>query len=255
MQIFKKYAPFYDSIYGEKDYPAECDFIEQIFKRYAITPVITVLDLGCGTGGHALPLAKRGYRMTGIDQSESMVASAQAKKSPSESSDNPTFKIGDIRNCDLGITFDAVISMFSVIGYMTNNEDVISVFRTARRHLKSGGLLLFDVWYGPTVLKERPSDRYKVTEKGADRIIRFTHPEIDLYRHTVQVDYKILHLQDHRVADEINEMHTVRFFFPQEIACHLEITGFNVKMMCPFMHPERILGDHEWEMAVVAEAK
>jgi len=56
-------ADFYDLVYSDKDYEAECDLLEEIFRRYGAGPVQNLLDLGGGTGGHALPLAWRGYRV------------------------------------------------------------------------------------------------------------------------------------------------------------------------------------------------
>ena len=76
----KGLAEVYDLIYKDKDYERECDFLEEIFKKYStIFPVKTVLDAGCGSGGHAIPLAKRGYRVVGFDLSEVMISQARKK--------------------------------------------------------------------------------------------------------------------------------------------------------------------------------
>jgi ubiquinone/menaquinone biosynthesis C-methylase UbiE len=52
------YSDAYDLIYRDKDYNAECDLIERIFQTYS-NSTRSVLDLGCGTGNHAFPLAQR----------------------------------------------------------------------------------------------------------------------------------------------------------------------------------------------------
>ena len=51
------YADAYDLLYQDKDYDAECDLIESLFKNYGESGIKSVLDLGCGTGNHAVPLA------------------------------------------------------------------------------------------------------------------------------------------------------------------------------------------------------
>jgi len=107
MNVFEEYAEYYDILYQDKDYEAECDFLEQIFARYAQHPVRTILDLGCGTGGHALPLARRGYEVTGVDLSEHMLERARQKAA--EAGLAISFHQGDIRSLNLGCTFDAVI--------------------------------------------------------------------------------------------------------------------------------------------------
>jgi len=79
MRVFKKeYAFAYDYLYQDKDYEKECDFIQEVFKKFT-KGVKTVLDLGCGTGGHALILAKRGYEIVGVDRSKEMLKIARDK--------------------------------------------------------------------------------------------------------------------------------------------------------------------------------
>ena len=88
MSVFGDYAQFYDSLYQEKDYDIECDFLEKIFTHYAQSPIVSILDLGCGTGGHAIPMAHRGYQVTGVDLSKEMLAQARQK-----SADTPGLSI------------------------------------------------------------------------------------------------------------------------------------------------------------------
>jgi SAM-dependent methyltransferase len=252
MSIFGVYASYYDALYRDKDYEAECDFLEQIFARYAHAPVRTILDLGCGTGGHALPLARRGYTVTGVDLSEHMLEKARQKAA--DAGLNIRFHQGDIRNIELRRAFDAVIAMFAVISYQITNEDLAAAFRTARRHLEPGGLFVFDCWFGPAVLVQRPTDRYKVVERNGERIIRFAHPTLDIMRHTVQVDYKVLRLKDDRVLDEGDESHVMRFLFPQEIAHYLGEAGFRLEKLCPFMALERDMSEQDWNVSVISKA-
>ena len=78
--VFEDYSKFYDTFYKDKDYSEECDFIESVFQRYSGRPVKTILDLGCGTGGHTIPLAERGYLLTGVDLSAWMLKEAKVSK-------------------------------------------------------------------------------------------------------------------------------------------------------------------------------
>ena len=79
MSTFSKYSEYYDLFYKDKDYEAECDFIEEVFKRYSSIPVKSILDIGCGTGGHAIPLTKRDHSVTGIDISTTMLEKAKQR--------------------------------------------------------------------------------------------------------------------------------------------------------------------------------
>ncbi len=68
MVFNKQYANAYDSLYQDKDYEKECDFIEAIFEKNKRNPR-TILDLGCGTGGHAIVLAGAIRLQESIDRS------------------------------------------------------------------------------------------------------------------------------------------------------------------------------------------
>src|ERR1019366_7539077 len=75
----RPYAHQYDALYGEKNYTAECDAVEELLRRYGSGPRHTLLDLGCGTGTHALLRADRGYAVTGVDRSAAMLECAREK--------------------------------------------------------------------------------------------------------------------------------------------------------------------------------
>ena len=250
MNTFRDYAKYYDLVYQDKDYKAECDFLQSIFSKYFSKPVRTILDLGCGTGGHALILAEKGYKVAGVDLSREMLE--VARKKAKERRLNIEFIQGDIRNMGLNQKFDAVISMFAVISYQITNEDLMSVFKTASRHLKKNGLFIFDAWFGPAVLIQKPSDRFKVIEKDNERIIRFATPVLDILNHTVDVKYKIIKLSKNKVLDEVDEVHKVRFLFPQEIELICNMTGFEILELCPFMNLEKTPTENDWNVTGIA---
>ena len=212
MNIFESYANYYDIIYRDKDYEAESDFLELIFSKYFSNSVRSILDLGCGTGEHALTLAERGYKIAGVDLSRKMLEIGRRKVKKRRL--NIEFIQGDIRNIQLNQKFDVVISMFAVMSYQVTNQDLISTFKTAWKHLEKNGLFIFDVWFGPAVLTQKPSDRFEVIEKGNEKIIRLATPVLDILNHTVDVKYKIIRLSKDKVVDEADEVDKMRFLFP-----------------------------------------
>lgn len=251
MNVFNNYAKFYDTLYREKDYTGEVDYIERLFKKYAEKPPIqTILDLGCGSGGHAIPLVERGYQVTGVDRSAEMLSAAREKSK----GDNPEFLQSDLTDIALGRKFDAVISMFAVLSYITENRDLLRAFQKIREHLRPGGLFFFDAWFGPAVLTDRASDRYKIIENSGERVIRFAHPQMDILSHTVIVNYKVMRLSGNQLIDEFDESHPMRFFFPLEVEHYLQTCGFELLSMHTFMNEECPLTENEWNMAVIARA-
>jgi len=145
--------------------------------------------------------------------------------------------------------------MFAVMSYQTTNDDLAAAFRTARRHLEPGGLFIFDAWFGPAVLRVRPMDRYKFVERDGDRIIRFASPTLDVLRHTVRVDYKVLLIKDSCVLDEVDESHLMRFLFPQELAYFADQAGLHMKHLCPFMALDRKPSEEDWNVTAIMEAR
>jgi SAM-dependent methyltransferase len=239
------YADAYDAVYGDKDYEAEVDLLERLFARHGVGPVRSVLDLGCGTGNHAIPLARRGYAVLGVDRSEAMLAHARGRG-------EVEFVQGDLRHVDLGRTFDAALMMFAVLGYQLANADVLAALGTARRHLAPGGLLVFDVWYGPAVLAERPAPRLKVVDLANGQLLRVAEGTLDVRHQTCAVRYRVWRLEEGRVAAETREQHTVRYFFPLELELLLQTAGFELARLGAFPDVDREPDESTWNVGVVA---
>jgi SAM-dependent methyltransferase len=252
MSVFKKYASYYDSLYQNKDYEKECDFLSVIFKKYSAKPVHSILDVGCGTGTHDLVLDNRGYTVTGIDLSPEMVDIAKGKIKDKKT--QLDFFQGDARNFNLNKKFDTVVSMFAVLSYQAKNEDIISSFKCARQHLDKGSLFIFDIWFGPAVLVQKPSNRFNLLERNGERIVRLTTPDFNLLDQTVDVKYKLFTISGDKILNEADEVHKIRFLFPQETKNYLEQAGFKILEMCPLGELGKVPTENNWDVTIVAEA-
>jgi SAM-dependent methyltransferase len=246
------YAATYDSVYRAKDYASECDLLERLFKRYSPRPVTAILDLGCGTGEHAVALAQRGYDLVGADKSLDMlrVAREKAQRSGLE----VPFHEGDVRSLRLGKRFDATLLMFAVLGYQVENQDVLDALTTVRSHLDDDGLLIFDVWYGPAVLSMRPDVRFSETHASGVTILRKSSGTLDTFRHTCHVDIHVRELADNDVVREVREQHSVRFFFAQELNLFLTCAGFSLLRLGAFPEFDDDANETTWNVLGVAAA-
>jgi 2-polyprenyl-3-methyl-5-hydroxy-6-metoxy-1,4-benzoquinol methylase len=130
----------YDLLSGtDRNIQAQVDFLDRIFKK---NNVKTVLDCGCGTGTHAILLAKRGYKVTAFDYNIKMLGIA--KKKAKKEKAKIRFKIGDIRNFNFG-RYDAVISLFSVIMFACRGvDDLRKSLRCIKKSLNKGGIAFFE---------------------------------------------------------------------------------------------------------------
>lgn len=231
MTVFGNYSYYYDLLYREKDYVGEAQFVHQLIQQYAPGSQ-SILDLGCGTGNHAKLLVKEGYQVHGVDLSTEMLQQAHNHYShlPIDMQTRLHFSEGDIRQVKLNQTFDVVLALFHVISYQTTNDDILAAFQTVKQHLKPNGIFIFDIWYGPAVLTERPSVRVKRLEDECIQVTRIAEPEMNTSDSCVNVNYQVfIKEKDNGIVQELSEIHQMRYLFKPEI--ELMLRQYNLKLI------------------------
>jgi SAM-dependent methyltransferase len=226
MEVFKDYAYYYNAFYKDKDYKAEAAHVDGLLKKYGDN-IHKIINFGCGTGRHDIELAKLGYQCTGIDLSSLMIEIAE--ENVNAIGLGIPFSVADIRNYESSCKYDAVISLFHVMSYQNTNQDILSAFRSARSVLDKGGIFLFDVWYGPGVLTDKPCVRVKEIEDDKNRLIRIARPVLHDKENVVDVNYEVLVIDKKSGKTQvINEVHNMRYFFRPELEYFLKSTGFEL---------------------------
>ena len=228
MGTFGNYSHYYDLLYKDKDYKVEVQYVIKLLKQH-VQERKSILELGCGTGQHAFLFAESGYKVHGIDSSKEMLKRAKERSGEFqvESSCVPSFEHGDIRNYRTENRFDAVVSLFHVMSYQTANQDLQAAFSTARYHLKAGGIFIFDCWYGPAVLSDRPVVRIKRLENEMIKITRIADPVLYPNENCVDVNYHIFILnKETGSVEEVRETHKMRYLFHPEIEIIFKQNGF-----------------------------
>lgn len=218
--VFNAYAKYYDLLYKNKEYAAEAEYVAALLKRHQ-KGVGRILELGCGTGAHAELLARMGFQVHGVDLSREMLAKAEARKAslPAEIAARLTFCHGDVRSVRTGETYDAVISLFHVMSYQASNADLKSAFETAATHLAKGGVFLFDFWYGPAVLLQKPEVRAKRLADEEIVVTRIAEPVMHLNENVIDVNYSMF-IEDKasKEVHQVAESHRMRYLFLPELA-------------------------------------
>jgi SAM-dependent methyltransferase len=223
-RTYNRWAGYYDIIYhGFVDYEGDVDFLEAVFRRYRTRPK-SILDLGCGTGNHDFSLARRGYEVTGIDQSLPMLSLARKKAAPMRHP--PRFVRAGMQSFHLHRTFDAAICMFGAFSYIVDRSEAARCLSLVRDHLAPRGLLVFEYWHTTGVRPGTQSwlDR---TNKGLE-ILRFSDGQYDRRRSLLSIDFHFLVLRGREVADRFTERHVLRTYRREEMGSLLRRTGFSL---------------------------
>jgi len=250
-EIFDGYAAYYDLLYQNKDYIAETHFVHKLLAKHGVPSKGELLELGCGTGKHAKGFAQLGYRLHGVDLSPAMVDTANARK-PDDLVEKLSFAVGDVRDVRLGRKFDAVISLFHVVSYQITNIDLNAMFQTAADHLKPGGLFLFDCWYGPAVLSDKPEVRIKRMSDAKIVVLRIAEPVIHSNKNVVDVNYTVQVTNAQGEMSTLIEKHQMRYLFSPEIDFLLENNGLKRVELVEWLTGNET-GFKTWSATFVAE--
>ena len=212
---------YYNLFYKDKNYLAEAKYVDNILKKFNI-PGNKILELGCGTGKHSRHLSEIGYKILGIERSQSMIDSVMETL-------NFKCKKGDITNFKLKNSFDAVISLFHVISYQVSNENLKKVFKNSFNHLNNNGIFLFDVWFGPAVIHQKPEVRVKKIKTNKSTIIRIAEPDLIINKNQVNIKYTYYESNTSSKKFKITqETHPMRYFTIPELEYIAEGIGFKL---------------------------
>lgn len=166
--MFTKSAQFYDAIYAAhgKNYEREAFRLRELIETHKQSSGRQLLDVACGTGAHARLLATW-YEVQGLDVDEQMLEVAR-RRCP-----GMPLHLADMRSFDLGQTFDAVLCLFSSIGYARNPQGLEDAIGRMTVHLRPGGVLLVEPWILP--------DQFKA---GTPHALLVNQPELKIARLT-----------------------------------------------------------------------
>jgi cyclopropane fatty-acyl-phospholipid synthase-like methyltransferase len=253
MELFKDYAAYYDILYQDKNYQAEVDYVAQLIKQYA-PGSHTILELGCGTGTHALILADHDYMIHGIDLSHEMIVRAK-EKAAHRHSQSVLFSQGDMRSVKLNQTYDVVLALFHVMSYQTTDSDIRDSFNAVSAHVKPGGLFIFDFWFGPGVTYVSPQVRIKRVDDSDVALTRIAEPTHHFDMQVVDVQYTLF--AQHKADGTINqcaETHSMRYFFEPEIQRFCDEYGFDL-LVCEEWLSGKTPCKKSWSACVVGRKR
>jgi SAM-dependent methyltransferase len=189
----------------------------------------SVLELGCGTGSKLIPIASDGHPCTGLELSPEMLA--EARRKADERGVQVEWVAGDMREFDLGRTFDLVFIAANSLLHLHEADDMVGCFRSVRRHLAPGARLVLDV-FNPSVRTLAQADgvrrrRDALAFVDPDRGV--VHVDVaETYDAAAQVTRGRWYFSTDSEADFLVAPLEIRSVFPQELPLLLALGGLRV---------------------------
>jgi SAM-dependent methyltransferase len=218
------HSPEYYDIAFDLRRKTETDFLEACFARYARGRVRHVLDIACGTGHHALRLARRGYRLTGLDLSPEALAYLSQKAA----ADGLPIAgvLGDMTDFRLPAPVDAAICMQDSQGHLLTNDALVAHLRAVAANLRAGGVYVFDRLI-PNRRWASPHLRWAWTRRRGGVTVRTTFRSLDAYDPVRQVCDELMRFEitENGSRRVVTQRHKTRIVFPQELRALVDLAG------------------------------
>lgn len=181
--MFDQAPELYDLFYEWKDYRAEAARIRDVAKdRHP--GALTLLDVACGTGTHLSHL-REWFDVEGLDLDPGLLSIAERKL--------PAVRLhrADMRDFDLGRSFDVVTCLFSSIGYAQTDAELDKAVGTMARHLSPSGVLIVEPWFAPEDFDPMHLGRTLVVERPDLAAVRMNGSRVDGGRSILELHYLI----------------------------------------------------------------
>ena len=190
--------------------------VEGLVRLLELPAGARVLDLACGWGRVAVPLAQRGYRVTGLDLSEAFLA--MARKSARAAGVDIDFRHADMREIPFVGEFDAVIMMWTAFGLLESDEEDEKVLHAVARALRPGGRFFLDQASREWVIRHHRGRDWAEREGG---ILVLQKRELDLVESRNYVRLTIIEPDGSRRVHH----HVFRFYTLTELVGMLARAG------------------------------
>jgi ubiquinone/menaquinone biosynthesis C-methylase UbiE len=219
--MYGDFADVYDLIYAFLDYRKTAKKVKKLIKKHKKVKGTKLLDVGCGTGKH-LSFLKNEFECTGIDISNEMLDVAR------KNYNGIRFLQADMVNFNLNEKFDAIICLFSSIGYVKTYENLKKTITNFSNHLEPGGIVIIEPWLTKSVAID-----------GLASMTTYDSDEIKIARQSVsEIDGDVSRFEMHylvaRKGDKVSyfkDMHELGLFGVEKTLEIMNNAGLNSKFL------------------------
>ena len=224
-KIYKVGSLIYDAdIYDSMNTSlADLSFYEQWLPE---NKTARILELCCGTGRLTIPIAQKGYTITGVDNAPSMLKQARVKAE--KAGTKIEFIEADIRTIDLPHTYDLIFIPFNSLHHLYKNEDLFMALQKVKKHLTPNGLFLLDC-YNPNIqyIVAGETEKKQITQYITKDGRNVTIKQAMHYETKSQINRIEWHYFINGTFHSIQHL-DMRMFYPQELDAYLQWNGFHV---------------------------
>lgn len=191
-----------------------------LVERLGLPAGSKILDLCCGHGRHSIPLARRGYQVTGLDLSQ--VFLEKARVDAEEAGVQVRWVHSDMRHVPFEAEFDAVINMFTAFGYLENEQEDEKVLHQVHGALKPGGLFLLEIAHREFLMRHFESRDFSRYQDG---LLVLHERHLDLMTSRLDDQVTMIHPDGTRRA----YFTSLRLYSLTELAHMMEAAGLRVE--------------------------
>ena len=194
-----------------------------------------VLELGCGTGRVAVPLARHCGLLHGIDHSETMLRICRGKLEAAGVT-NAKVTVGDISDFRLEQTFDFIIAPYRVMQNLETDDQVHGLFAGIRRHLRPEGRSILNT-FGLQMSPEALLERWSSSEETLDWEVPIEGGRVACYARRLGIGLNPLVLRPEliyrvyrgdQLVEEVRHRFIMRCYYPDELIDRIRREGFRV---------------------------
>lgn len=244
------FVEWYDALFSDKPYANEIACVLRVAEQHLTHTPREVLELGVGTGNHALALARRGLRVTGVEPNPAMFAKAKDKTAANPGVTLHQGYVDDVPQRG----FELCVALFHVVNYLRDRETLVGTLRSVAERLAPRGLFIFDCWNGVAALRDPPqTTRREIRHRDRTLICELT-PDTDLLNQRCTMRYH-LEVQD-EVAGSRELFHSSvehRIWTPLQIEDATREAGLATMAICPAFAAGSQATHTDWKIMFVCE--
>jgi SAM-dependent methyltransferase len=242
----RQFYAYYDKLFATKDYAREAGVVVAMLNHLLPSGCHEIVDVGCGTGRHASEFARLGVRVHGIDiVPEAIDVARRSLVSAGPLNGRIAFDCVPIDQLN-GRGFDAAVSLFNVLNYILDTDEMEQFLFEIRKRIRPGGAFVFDCWNGVAAIASPPEIKISTLATPEGELKVHLEPETDLLRQYVRMKMTIS--PQWKGGESFTQVYEHRLWTPWELTGLLGRAGFDLVKLTRWMQPDALATQDDWKI-------